>query len=81
MLSMYDDLSHSESHHVRYVALLFCAGIFIWVATSIHSRQLDRRTPQKDPPNLPVAVPGGNIVRLIRGIDVLADAIMSVHLT
>lgn len=77
---MYEDLCGSENYRARDVALLFWAGIFIWVATSFRSRQLDRRTPGKDPPNLAEAIPGGNIIRLIRGIDVLAEAIMSVHL-
>lgn len=80
MLPMYDNLWGSESHFARYVALLLWAGIFIWLATSLRSRQLDQKMPRKDPPNLPAAIPGGNIIRLIRGIDILAEAIMSVHL-
>ena len=77
---MYENLCGSENYRARSVALIFFAGIFIWVATLFRSRRLDRRTPGKDPPNLAVGIPGGNIIRLIRGIHVLAEAIMSVHL-
>ncbi len=81
MLSIYNALCGSENNHALYIALLFWAGIFIWVATSLCSRQVDRRSLWKDPPNLAEAIPGCNIIRLIRGTDCLAQAVMSVHLT
>ena len=81
MLSIYSNLCGSEDNRALYVALSFWAGILIWVATSLHSRRLDRRTLGKDPPNLAEAIPGCNIIRLIRGTDFLAQAVMSVHLT
>ena len=81
MLSISNNLYSFENNHALYVALLFWAGIFIWVATSLRSRQLDRRTLGKDPPNLAEAIPGYNIIRLIRGTDFLTQAVLSVHLT
>ncbi len=81
MLSISNNLYSFENNHALYVALLFWAGIFIWVATSLRSRQLDRRSLRKDPPNLAEAIPGCNIIRLTRETDCLAQAVMSVHLT
>ena len=76
---MYDNLCGSENNHAYYFAMLLWASILIWVATSLRP-QMDRGPAGKHPPNLAEGIPGGNIIRLIRGIDFLAEAMMLVYL-
>ena len=66
-------LLHGSLH---YLASLFLAGTFIWTLSTLGFQRNGPNTAKKEPPNLPTAIPGGNIIRLIRGIDVLASAIM-----
>ena len=80
MLPMSDILCGLENHRACYIALCFWVAILIWAATSLRPRrQTDRETSGKDPPNLVAAIPRGNVIRRFRGIDFLAEVVMSVH--